>query len=86
MKRLYLCAVLLAWWIGMMWSVARAQEMPPIDRELWQAMSQAFGNISMPLAAHQQIQQIMQGVEQQAMQRKAQRDAAGEKAKQEPKQ
>jgi hypothetical protein len=55
---------------------AAAQEMPPIDRDLWQAMSQAIANLSMPLQAHQQAQQIMQGVEQQAAQRKAAKDAA----------
>jgi hypothetical protein len=72
MKRLTF-VILLVWWLGMMWVAARAQEMPPIDRDLWQAMQQAFANVSMPLQAHQQIQQIMQGVEQQAAQRKAQK-------------
>jgi hypothetical protein len=62
---------------------AQQADMPPIDRDLWQAMQQAFSNISMPLPAHQQVQQIMQGVEQQAAQRKAQKDAA--QAKPEPK-
>jgi len=63
--------VLIVWWIGIMVVASRSQDMPPIDRDLWQAMQQAFANISMPLAAHQQIQQIMQGVERQAAQRKA---------------
>lgn len=57
-------------------ALAQQPEMPPVDRDLWQAMQQAFGNISMPMQAHQQILQIMQGVEQQAAQRKAQKDPA----------
>jgi hypothetical protein len=55
-------------------------DLPPIDRDLWTAMSLAFGNISMPLPAHQQVQQILQSVEAQAAQRKAQRDAAAAEA------
>jgi hypothetical protein len=82
MKRIAFVAMLV-WWLGMMVAASRSQDMPPIDRDLWQAMTQAFANISMPLSAHQQVQQIMQGVEQQAAQRKSQRDAA--QAKPEPK-
>lgn len=70
--RILLLPLLLVWWLSVMWVAASAQEMPPIDRDLWQAMQQAFANVSMPLQAHQQVQQIMQGVEQQAAQRKAQ--------------
>jgi hypothetical protein len=79
--RVFVIAAVLTALSGM--AVAQQPEMPPVDRDLWQAMQQAFSNLSMPLQAHQQIQNIMQGVEQQAMQRKAQRDAA--QAKQETK-
>jgi hypothetical protein len=53
--------------------------MPPIDRDLWQVMQQAMGNVSMPLTAHQQVQQVqqvMQNVEKEAMQQKVAKDAA----------
>lgn len=49
---------------------AQQIEMPPIDRELWNVMIQAIGNVSMPLPAHQQVQQILQNVEQQAAQKR----------------
>jgi hypothetical protein len=64
-------------------SPALAQEPPPFeppDRELWGQMIQAIGAISMPLSAHQQVQQILQDVEREALaraaRRKAQEDAA----------
>jgi len=63
---------------------AQQPDMPPIDRDLWQAMQQAFANISMPLPAHQQVQQIMQGIEQEAAKRKVQKDAAQAKPETKP--
>jgi hypothetical protein len=45
---------------------APAQPYFPPDAELWRQMKEAFGTISMPLAAHQQVLQIMTNVEQQA--------------------
>ena len=56
-------------------ATAVAQEPPagyaPPDEQLWQQMIQAIGNISMPLTAHQQVQQIMQSVEGEAKARAA---------------
>jgi hypothetical protein len=60
-------------------SPAFAQEMPPIDRDLWQLIAQSLAGISMPLQAHQQAQQLLQNVEQEAMRR------AAAKAAQKPK-
>jgi len=60
---------------------AQQPELPPIDRELWSAMAQALGNVSMPLPAHKQVQQIMQNVEQEAAHRKASKDSEAAKAK-----
>lgn len=79
MSRVFIVLVL-----GLLASSAIAQqpEMPPIDRDLWQAMQQAFGNISMPMQAHQQILQIMQGIEKEAAQRKSQKDGPAPQAKQ----
>ena len=67
MRTLILCLLLTAWTAS-----ANAQQAPlSIDRDLWQGLSQALANISMPLAAHQQAQQIMQNVEQEAVKRAA---------------
>lgn len=51
-------------------NVARAQELK-IDADLWAAMNQAIGSVSMPLQAHQQIQQILAGVQREAQARAA---------------
>jgi hypothetical protein len=63
---------------------AAAQEMPPIDRDLWQALSQGLAAISMPLAAHQQAQQIIQGIEAEAAKRKIQKDAIKNRPENQP--
>jgi hypothetical protein len=79
MRRLAIAFILLS-------SAAHAQEMPPIDRDLWQAMGSAISNLSMPLSSHEQAQQIIANVERQAAQRKAQKDAAAAaKAQEAPK-
>jgi hypothetical protein len=49
-------------------SLAQEQYVPP-DKDLWTQMERAFEGVSMPLAAHQQIKQIMQTVEQEAIRR-----------------
>lgn len=63
---------------------AAAQEMPPIDRDLWQALSQGLAAISMPLAAHQQAQQLVQGIEAEAAKRKLQKDRIQNKPENQP--
>ena len=59
---------------------ARAQQpaFAPPDEQLWRQMSEAFSQLSMPMQTHQQVQQIMLNVEQQAQVR------ALQKAKEEP--
>lgn len=52
---------------------SQQREMPAIDRELWDGMAQAFGAVSMPLPAHQQVQQIMQNAEREALSRQMQK-------------
>jgi hypothetical protein len=50
---------------------AYAQESRPYappEQELWQQMITALQGVSMPLQAHQQVQQILRAIEQQAMQ------------------
>ena len=63
---------------------AAAQEMPPIDRDLWQALSQGLAAISMLLAAHQQAQQLVQGIEAEAAKRKLQKDRIQNKPENQP--
>lgn len=57
-----------------------------IDRDLWNAMATGFGSLSMPFPTHQQIQQIMQNVEKEAVMRniKNKSDKESVDAKQKP--
>jgi hypothetical protein len=48
----------------------------PPDLDLWTQMTQAFNELPISLNAHQQIMQIMQQVQQQAMARERQKAAA----------
>lgn len=47
---------------------ALPQYSPP-DRELWEALGKSFSDLSMPLSAHQAIQNIMQNVQREAQMR-----------------
>lgn len=47
------------------------QNYVPPDRELWEAMAKGFAELSMPLNAHQAIQNIMANVQQEARAREA---------------
>lgn len=64
-------------------TTALAQEQPafaPIERDLWESMQRAFGDISMPLPAHQQVISVMQQVAREAQMREMRRKAAAEKS------
>lgn len=54
-------------------TVALAQDYAAPSAALWNQMVQAIQGVSMPLTAHQQVNQIMQGVQQQALQEAAAR-------------
>ena len=60
MKRLALLAVLIS-------TPAFAADYVPPSQELWVQMVAALQGVSMPLAAHQQIANILSSVEQQAL-------------------
>lgn len=48
------------------------------DRELWEALVRALSDVPMSLSAHQQVQQMLAGVQQQAQLREARAKAAAE--------
>lgn len=52
-------------------AVAQPATWEPPDEQLWKQMSEAFAGLNMPLAAHQQVQQILQSVEREARARAA---------------
>lgn len=79
MKRLFSAAILAALTTI---THAETQQTVVIDRELWATMNVAIAETSMPLSAHQRIQQILQNVEKEAAERAAR---AAAKPKEEPK-
>lgn len=61
-------------------SPAFSQEFAPLDQQLWTQLSLSLTKLSMPLEAHQQVQQMLAEYE-----KRAQEDAAKAKAKAEGK-
>jgi len=74
MRKLAILALMLA-------TPAAAQQpaFAPLDEAAYNAMLQAFAQISMPLTAHQQVQQIMQAAERESAARAQAKRAADEK-------
>lgn len=69
--------------LSLLASAAFAQSAPQavtIDPQLWGEMAQAVGQVSMPLSAHQQIQQIIANVQREALARESKAKAEQEKA------
>jgi hypothetical protein len=77
MKRYGIVALLLA----LVQSPALAQGVPPDDLDLVVQTSQALGTIAMPLAAHQQTQNVIAALKQQMESRIKERAEAKAKAK-----
>jgi hypothetical protein len=62
MKKIFILTVL----IFITQVKANAAEVVTINKELWLQLKTAMSTISMPLSAHQQIQQLLDNVEKEA--------------------